>query len=125
MSDWTCPHGFGPDAKRGDCGACNDEIAARSAPESMNGDERAEEVRRLLHDPSAYRVSDIHERLEALVGRPVWTHEFVTDTRLMEEARGVMPHPANLHDHALSSLQAVIGDKPVIVVERGSRHDES
>jgi hypothetical protein len=105
VADWSCPHGFGPGAERGDCEACNAEIA--------------EEVRSLLHDPSAYRMDDIHKRLEQLVGRPVWTHEFVTATRLIEEARGALPHPEDLNQHAIESLQAVAGDKPIIVVKDG------
>lgn len=83
----------------------------------MSGDDRAEEVRALLLEPNAYRVGDIHQRIEQLVGRPVWTHEFVTDTRLIEEARGALPHPEDLRAHVLESIQAVAGDKPVIVVE--------
>ena len=121
MSDtWTCPHGFGPDSMRGDCGACNQELAARPAPDAMTADERAEEVRALLHEPSSYRMDDVHGRIEALVGRPVWTHEFVTDTRLIEEARGA-PHPSDLGKHLIESLQAVAGDKPIIVVRAEPR----
>lgn len=117
MTAWTCPHGIGADAKRGDCGGCNDEIADRPVPGAMSGDARADEVRSLLNDANAYRVGDIHQRIEALVGRPVWTHEFATDTRLIEEARGAMPNPPDLRQHVMDSLQAVAGDKPIIVVE--------
>lgn len=84
----------------------------------MTPDERAEEVRALLNEPSAYRFSDVHGRIEALVGRPVWTHEFVTDIRLIEEARGA-PHPANLVQHAIDSVQAVADGKPIIVIRTG------
>ena len=115
--DWTCPHGFGPESQRGDCPDCNRDIEGRRSRDDMTGDERAEEVRALLHDPSAYRMDDIHKRLEDLVGRPVWTHEFVTDTWLMEKARGVLPHPKDLHQHALESLEAIADGKPIIVVE--------
>ena len=118
MSDWTCPHGLGGDRVRGSCRDCNAELAARPEPESMSGDDRAEEVRALLNEPSAYAMHDIHRRIEALVGRPVWTHEFATagNARLLDEARGA-PHPADLRQHAIDSLRAVAGDKPIIVVE--------
>lgn len=116
MAEWTCPHGVGPTGTRGDCAPCNADIAGRPDPASMSGDERADEVRALLHDANAYRVSDIHKRLEQLVGRPVWTHEFVTDTRLIEEARGAA-HPTDLRQHVIDSLRAVAGDKPIIVIE--------
>jgi hypothetical protein len=84
----------------------------------MSGDERAEEVRALLDEPSAYAMTDIHKRIESLVGRPVWTHEFATAgiPALLEEARGA-PHPIDLRQHAIDSLRAVAGDKPIIVVE--------
>lgn len=117
MADWSCPHGVGGDRARGDCPSCNAELAGRPDRDTMTGDDRAEEVRALLHELSAYRIQDLHRRLEQLVGRPVWTHEFVTDTRLMEEARGALPHPENLAQHAIDSLQAVAGDKPIIVVK--------
>ena len=115
MSAWSCPHGFGPGTNRGDCDACNQEFADRPSADAMTPDERAEEVRSLLHDLHSYRFSDIHGRIEALVGRPVWTHEFVTDTRLIEEARGA-PHPSDLYGHLIESFQAVAGDKPVVIV---------
>jgi len=86
----------------------------------MTPDERAEEVRAILHEPSSYRFGDLHARIEALVGRPVWTHEFATDTRLIEEARGA-PHPTDLGRHAIESLQAVAGEKPIIVLRGGER----
>lgn len=114
MSGWTCPHGVA--TARGDCYVCNENIRDRAAPDALTGDERAEEVRALLNDPSAYRVDDIHGRLESLVGRPVWTHEFATDTRLIEEARGALPHPADLNQHAIDSLTALADGKPVHVV---------
>ena len=117
MAEWSCPHGVGPKAVRGDCAECNAELVGRPDPAAMSGDERAEEVRELLHEPSAYRVGDIHGRLERLVGRPVWTHEFVSDTRLMEEARGALPHPTDLRQHAIDSARAVT-DGPVVVVDR-------
>jgi hypothetical protein len=82
----------------------------------MTGPERAAEVRALLNDPSTYRFDDIHGRLEALVGRPVWTHEFAQDLALASEAES-WEHPADLGAHAVSSMKALAGDKPVIVID--------
>lgn len=120
MSDWTCPHGIGPGSARGDCGTCNATLADRSAPGDMTGDERAAEVIALLNEPNAYRVGDIHGRIDALVGRPTWTHEFATDTRLAEEARGALPHPTDLGAHLIESAKALT-DAPVIPVSIESR----
>jgi hypothetical protein len=116
VNTWTCPHGFGEGSRRGDCDGCNADIAGRPHPVEMSGDQRAEEVRSLLNDANAYRVGDMHQRIEALVGRPVWTHEFATDTRLIEEARGALPHPADLAAHAVESMKALMDGKPVHVV---------
>lgn len=111
--NWTCPHGVG--TRRGDCETCNANIADRPAPDRMSGDERAAEVIALLNEPNAYRVGDIHGRIDALVGRPTWTHEFATDTRLAEEARGALPHPTDLVAHLVESAKALT-DAPVITV---------
>ena len=116
VNGWTCPHGIGPEGKRGDCRDCNVELIARRAPHDMTGDELAEEVRALLNEANAYRIDDIHARLEVLVGRSVWTHEFATDTRLIEEARGALPHPEDLEQHLVDSARALLGNKPVVVV---------
>lgn len=117
MSGWTCPHGVGEPAQRGDCELCNTEFAARPAPADMTGTERAAEVTALLHEPSSYRVGDIHGRIEGLVGRPVWTHEFVTDLALAAEAES-WSHPADLNAHAIRTLEAVADGKPILKVTR-------
>jgi len=116
MKNWTCPHGYGMGMKRGDCNQCNAEISRRRDPSTMTGEERDAEVMALLNDPSAYRMDAIHQRLEALVGRPVWTHEFAQDLALATEARS-WDHPADLAEHAVSSMKALAGDKPVIVID--------
>jgi hypothetical protein len=81
----------------------------------MTGDERAAEVIALLNDPNAYRVHDIHGRLQALVGRSVWTHEFATDLALAEEAR-TWDHPADLMAHLKATGEALTG-KPIVVLD--------
>lgn len=115
MKGWTCPHGIGQPLRRGDCESCNADLEGRADPRDMTGDARAEEVRALLNDANAYRVGDIHKRLQALVGRSVWTHEFVTDLALAEEAR-TWEHPVDLADHVVRTARAVT-DAPLIVVE--------
>lgn len=124
MADWTCPHGIGLGAKRGDCHSCNAELARRRVPSAMTGDERYAEVIEMLNEPNSFRVHDIHGRLEALVGRSVWTHEFAQDLALAEEAR-TLDHPADLGAHVVGSLQALMPDKPIYLVDgnkgRGDR----
>ena len=54
----------------------------------MTGDERAAEMERLL-GPLEVPFDMLHERIEHLVGRSVWTHEMGSDwfPALVEEAR--------------------------------------
>lgn len=116
--DWTCPHGVGEPAVRGDCQLCNTDLALQPDPFAMTGDARAAEVSALLNEANMYRFDDLHKRLEELVGRPVWTHEFAQDLALMAEARS-WEHPSDLNAHAIASMEALADGKPVIVVDAG------
>lgn len=75
------------------CPDCMEAFANRRDPNTMTGDERAAEFRwwgEVLTIP----FSDLHQRIEELVGRTVWTHEMGTSGigRLIEEAR-TREHP--------------------------------
>lgn len=82
-------------------------------PASMTGDERAAEVLSWLDEKMSIPFRLIHQRVEALVGRGVWTHEFgLAGDRLVEEARGT---------RTLTSIDEIVNDlrntgKPVIEV---------
>lgn len=93
------------------CGGC---IAMLSRPvESMTGDEKADEVRSWITGWTSIPFGRIHERLEQLVGRGVFTHEIgLAPDRLIEEARGT---------RTLVSEDEIINDlrntgKPVIEI---------
>lgn len=115
MTGWTCPHGVGEPLGRGDCERCNVELMGRPEPHAMTGEDRSAEVIALLNDANAYRVEDIHYRLEALVGRPVWTHEFATDLALAEEAR-TRQHPTDIEGHLRRTAEALT-DAPIMVIK--------
>lgn len=83
--------------------------------EGMTGDERAEALDSLMSAPLCTKFGTVHEITEKLVGRPVWTHEFATAERLVEEARA-QEHPADLEAHVIGSLDQLAGTKPVLVV---------
>jgi hypothetical protein len=80
----------------------------------MTGDERYAEVIALLNDPNTYVFGDIHKRIQVLVGRSVWTHEFATDLALANEAR-TQHHPVDLRAHLAATVEALT-DAPVIFV---------
>lgn len=114
MADtWTCAihnltlptHG-----DEGYCPGCLEDMKNAPDPATMTGDERVAEIDRweIVSVPFA----QIHERIEALVGRPVWTHEMGTDgiERLKQEARertGKQP--------SLAQLRNPLGERSMIV----------
>lgn len=70
------------------CSACMAEFENAPDAETMTGDERAAALENL---PKQLTVpwEVLHRRIEALVGRPVWTHEMGSRNfpNLVEEAR--------------------------------------
>jgi hypothetical protein len=97
------------------CGACLEDFKTRRHRDDMTGEERAAEIERwtIVTIP----IRDIHQRIEELVGRSVFTHEMGGDAnfaRLQQEAR--------TNDHP--SFREILGKVPdgvpvVIVDERG------
>lgn len=76
------------------CPDCMEAFANRRAPDAMTGDERGAELMwwgTILTIP----FDDLHQRIQELVGRSVWTHELAGQAafdRLVEEAR-TREHP--------------------------------
>ena len=108
MSDTTpCAwHGY-PLSKGNPCPTCMDEFPG-PVPDSAS--ERADEIERLMGAPLSVEFPVMHDRLERLVGRPVWTHEMAYPEYLVHEVRtGIRP-----------SVEGIIAklppDKPVIAV---------
>lgn len=76
------------------CQTCVDRFPLRPAATTMTPDEREREMR-LLFGPLEIPFGKLHQRIEELVGRPVWTHEMgLCVEELIAEARartGQMP----------------------------------
>lgn len=71
------------------CPTCVANFPNRRNAEEMTGDERAAEMVS-LGDPLEIPFTLVHQRIEELVGRPVWTHEMAgwkLYKLLVEEAR--------------------------------------
>lgn len=113
MSTFTCPHhGLEiTDGNRDGCPACIAWLAERPAPEDMTPDARVAEMERLV-DPLTIAFRTIHPRLEALVGRPVFTHEIAMCwSALLDEARtrpGIPLTPEQLAQPLIDGGQTVI-----------------
>ena len=102
------------------CQGCTAEMKTGPDPDTMTGDERAAEVERWMNQPVTTPFTMIHERIEKLVGRPVWTHEMAAPNRLVEEARS-QQHPVDLEAHVIGSLDQMAGNKPVIIARIDGR----
>lgn len=68
------------------CAACLEAFPSRPKPETMTADQREAEMRSLVWTEVPFSM--IHGRIEQLVGRPVWTHEFALSWEgVVKEAR--------------------------------------
>lgn len=87
MTSYTCPyHNTEQDTY---CPQCLEDYKALPDPATMTGEERVAEMRR-WNDILTIPFGDLHARIEALVGRSVWTHEMAGSERfelLVEESR--------------------------------------
>lgn len=113
---FVCGHGRNVETGSKGLPECADDV--RAILTDGTGPQREAELRRLLDAPLCVPFGLIHEKTEALVGRPVWTHEFARPEGLYEEAR-TQRHPVDLEAHVIGSLDQLAGDKPVIVVRPG------
>lgn len=100
---YICPRHQCEQPKRQSCQACVQEWDQLPSPAEMTGDARATEMRQ--REIATVPFGLIHARIEALVGRPVFTHEMgLAWDALVEEARTWdHPHPRQaikmLKDH--------------------------
>lgn len=74
-----------------ECPDCMEAFTNRRDPNIMTGDERAAELR-WWGDILTIPFGDLHQRIEELVGRGVFTHEMIGWDRSIEEAR-TRKHP--------------------------------
>lgn len=112
MSMFVCDHGRTVETGGKGLPECEADVRGLAVP--GDGEERATVLRALLDAPLCVPFGVIHERTEALVGRPVWTHEFARPDGLYREAAS-QEHPADLEAHVIGSLDQLAGNKPVIV----------
>lgn len=87
-----------------ECDACNAFLDNPPDPAAMTGADRRAELDR-WGERLTVKFSRMHERIEALVGRPVWTHEMASSNfpNLLTEAES-WSHPDDLTHHAVNSL---------------------
>ncbi len=92
---------------KGSCPNCLHDFATRTEVNKMTPEERAAELH-TWYDTREIEFSMLHQRIEELVGRPIWTHELIDKEGLTQEILGTRGTP-NL-------LDTFPKDKPVIVV---------
>ena len=96
---------------RESCPTCLRNFDSRRSATAMTIDERVVELEAIC-GVVEIPFDKIHQRIEELVGRPVWTHEIGWPELLVEEIRS--QKPASFED----VLAKVPTDKRVIVVMR-------
>lgn len=85
----------------------------------MTGDERADALMNLCRVVTM-PMDNIHQRIQELVGRPVYTHEMAGEERfaqLVEEAR------TNDHPSFKEITDKLPADKPVFIISAEPRTD--
>lgn len=83
---YTCPRHNLECVRGAYCPSCHREYAELPDPANMTPDERVAELERwwgILTIPFA----DVHKRIEALAGCPVWTHQLIEQEWLRDVAR--------------------------------------
>lgn len=93
----------------GSCPTCVEVFETRRKADEMTGEERATELK-LLFGPLEIPFEKVHQRIEELVGRPVWTHEIgLNHNGLIEEARdGQHPSFQEIVDLIPSEKQVLV-----------------
>lgn len=91
------------------CAPCLAAFPSRPAPHTMTPDEREAEVDALRWAEVPFDV--MHGRLEALLGRPVWTHEMTGWNRLVQQARWE-DRPATMDE-----IVSLVPEEKLIVVQ--------
>lgn len=82
---YECPHHKTTQARGECCSACVDGFDTRRKADEMTGEDRRAEMLRM--GIMTMPFDKIHQRIEELVGRPVWTHEMGLNwAGLVEEA---------------------------------------
>jgi hypothetical protein len=97
------------------CTACTQELLTAPDPATMTGDARADELLAILDRPLTVSLDVMYGRTEALVGRPLMTHEYAAPNILAAEARD-WQHPGDPVGHAMGLMRDLVGDKPIIAI---------
>lgn len=118
MKTFTCPThdvvvAITPDTKG--CPDCNAFLDNPPDPAQMTGAERRAELDRWGRILTV-SFDRMHGRIEALVGRPVWTHEMATGgwDALLDEAES-WDHPDDLRRHVIDTAADAVGVEKVYV----------
>lgn len=106
------------------CPDCNAFLDNPPDPMMMTGAERRAELEAMWNGILTVKFERMHQRIEALVGRPVWTHEMGTSgwVTLLAEAES-WAHPDDLHRHAIDTAADLVGAEKVFVFPEAPQHD--
>lgn len=116
MSETRVCHFCGATVGSGEpCVVCVESWPNRPDPEAMTGEERGEELRQLFGTLEV-PFPMVHERIESLVGRPVWTHEMGLNAEGLIREAASRKHPTM--DEVIDLIPA---EKRIVLrVDRGA-----
>ena len=108
---YTCPWHNVTLSKTTYCEQCQKDFEERRDAKTMTVEERAVALEKMIENSIlSMPFGQIHQRIEELVGRPVWTHELATPKMLVCEIRS--DNKATIGD----VLDKMPDDKKCIVV---------
>ncbi len=119
MEKFNCPHHGNEIGGKVECVDCKHEAENGTDPATMTVEERITELRRWM-GPITTQFGTMWPRLDALVGRSTFNHEWAQPERIYDEMHGMVEW-----DGPMGSLKRVAPGKPIAVIElpkKGSVH---
>ena len=98
------------------CPTCTAAVPAWKSPALMTPEERYAELY-MWYNPAILEVpfDVMHARIEALLDRPVWTHELTDGARLLAEVLGDKPKPTM--EMILEKVAQLVGSDRVMIFD--------
>ena len=96
------------------CLTCQNAVPCWKSPDLMTPEERVKELT-MWYGPLEIDFGIMHDRINALVGRDVFTHELVNKKQLIDEILGKSPHPTieMIYEKAVK----IVGENRIIVAD--------
>ena len=98
----------------GPCPECDAEYEARRDALLMTPQERVDEMEKWFGNILTIEFNKLHKRIEELVGRPVYTHEMVSEDALVSE---ILSGNVSTPEDVIKKAVDIFGEDNTLVVE--------